>query len=64
MIRALLFVVTFNSMWYHVLKNGKSIRRFQSKERAILFAQNELDFDSVEDSVAVVNSNGYYIWEF
>ena len=51
-------------MQYFVLKNGKSVKRFDSKESAILYATNELEFDSVEDTVAVVNGTGYYVWEF
>lgn len=51
-------------MWYFVEKNGKAIKHYKSKERAILYAQNELDFDSVEDCVAVVDSAGNCYWEF
>ena len=50
-------------MNYYILKNGKAIKRYKNKERALLFAMNDLEYDSVDDCVAVVNSNGDYIWE-
>lgn len=50
-------------MWYYVVKNGKSVKRFKDKESAILYATNELEFDSVDDTVAVVSGTGYYVWE-
>ena len=50
-------------MNYFIMKNGKAIKQFKSKERALLYAMNELDFDSLEDCIAVVNSNGVYVWE-
>ena len=59
----LAFNLKISDMWFFVEKNGKAIRRYKSKERAILYAQNELDFDSVYDCVAVVDSNGDYVWE-
>lgn len=52
-----------NDMTYKVLKNGKCIQRFQSKEKARLYAMNDLEYDSVYDCVAVVGSNGNYYWE-
>lgn len=51
-------------MWYFVEKNGKAVKAYKNKERAILYAQNELEFDSVDDCVAVVDSRGNYHWEF
>lgn len=50
-------------MHYYIMKNGKSIKRFNSKESALLYAMNELEYDSVCDCVAVVNGSGYYVWE-
>ena len=50
-------------MYYYIMKNGKAIKRDESKERAILYAMNELEYDSDKDRVAVVNGTGYYIWE-
>lgn len=50
-------------MNYYVMKNGKSIRRFQSADKAILYAMFDLEYDSVDDSVAVVNGTGYYVWQ-
>ena len=50
-------------MHYYIMKNGKAIKRYKSKERAILYAMNDLDYDSVDDCVAVVSGTGYYVWE-
>jgi len=50
-------------MAYKVLKNGKCIRRFKSLEKARLYAMNDLEYDSVDDCVAVWNSNSGYYWE-
>lgn len=50
-------------MNYYVVKIGKSIRRFESQDKAILYAMFDLEYDSVDDSVAVVSGTGYYVWE-
>ena len=50
-------------MHYYIMKNGKAIKRYKNKERAILYAMNDLEYDSVADCVAVVSGTGYYVWE-
>lgn len=50
-------------MRYYIIKNGKAIKEFQSRERAILYAMNDLDYDSVDDCVSVVSGAGDYVWE-
>lgn len=50
-------------MHYYIMKNGKAIKRYKNKERAILYAMNDLEYDSVADCVAVVSGTGYYVWQ-
>lgn len=50
-------------MHYYIIKNGKAIKRYESRYRALLYAMNDLEYDSVDDCVEVVNSDGVCIWE-
>lgn len=50
-------------MWYFVEKNGKAVKAYKSRERALLYAWNDLDYDSVDDCVSVADSLGNVLWE-
>lgn len=50
-------------MWYFVEKNGRCIKAYKKRERALLYAMEKLDYDSVDDCVQVVDQLGKVHWE-
>lgn len=50
-------------MWYYVKKNGKTVKRCKSRERALIYAMRDLEYDSVDDCVLVEDENGNVLFE-
>lgn len=59
-----MFVLTLNSMWYFVEKNGKVVKARKTLGGAVTFAENQLDFNPRADVVRIVDNYGEIHKEF
>lgn len=50
-------------MWYFVEKNGRCIKAYKNREKALLYAMTKLDYDSGADCFSVVDQSGNVHWE-
>ena len=51
-------------MWYFVEKNGKAIKPYKSKEKALAYAKEKVKFDPVADVLRVVSQSGEVLFEW
>ena len=62
--KVLIFVVTLNSMWYFVEKNGKAVKAYKNEERAKQYARTQVKFDCNKDVLRVVAQDGRILLEW
>lgn len=53
-----------SDMWYFVVKNGKAIKAYKSKSRALDYADTKVSFNSLRDVLRVVDEEGEILKEW
>lgn len=51
-------------MWHFVIKNGKAIKAYRSKQRALNYADEKVSFNPLRDVLRVVREDGEILKEF